>query len=106
MSVTTFQRARSAEQRAVRRRAILETAAEGIVSCDEQGTIMEFNAAAERIFGYDSEAVTFGLSNASPGVASGCTERPMTDLPKLSPLKALRQKKLTQAIWWHIITAT
>ncbi len=45
---------RESEQRT---RAILETAAEGIVSCDELGLIIEFNAAAERIFGYDSEAV-------------------------------------------------
>ena len=40
-----------------RTRAILETAAEGIVSFTEDGDILEFNAAAERIFGFDSEEV-------------------------------------------------
>ena len=40
-----------------RTRAILETAAEGIVSTNERGVILEFNAAAERIFGYDSDDV-------------------------------------------------
>ena len=40
-----------------RTRAILETAAEGIVTCNERGLILEFNAAAERIFGYDSDEV-------------------------------------------------
>ena len=40
-----------------RTRAILQTAADGIVSCTEQGVILQFNAAAERIFGYDAESV-------------------------------------------------
>jgi diguanylate cyclase (GGDEF)-like protein/PAS domain S-box-containing protein len=40
-----------------RTRAILEAAAEGIITCDEQMTIVEFNAAAERISGYDSTEV-------------------------------------------------
>ena len=40
-----------------RNRAIVETAAEGIVSVDEHGSIVEFNAAAERIFGHDSDDV-------------------------------------------------
>ncbi len=47
-------RLRESEERT---RAILETAAEGIVSCNERGLILEFNAAAERIFGYDSDRV-------------------------------------------------
>ncbi len=45
-------RVRDSEARA---RAILETAAEGIVSSDDRGVIIEFNAAAERIFGFDSD---------------------------------------------------
>lgn len=40
-----------------RMRAIVETAAEGIVTITEEGTIVEFNAAAERLFGYDSDEV-------------------------------------------------
>lgn len=40
-----------------RTRAILEAAAEGIVTCDEEMKIVEFNAAAERICGYDSTEV-------------------------------------------------
>lgn len=47
-------RLRESEERT---RAILETAAEGIVSCNERGLILEFNAAAELIFGYDSDEV-------------------------------------------------
>jgi diguanylate cyclase (GGDEF)-like protein/PAS domain S-box-containing protein len=35
--------------------AILETAAEGIITIDDRGTIMAFNAAAEQIFGWDSD---------------------------------------------------
>ncbi len=37
--------------------AIVEAAAEGIVTCDDQMVIVEFNAAAERICGYDSADV-------------------------------------------------
>jgi diguanylate cyclase (GGDEF)-like protein/PAS domain S-box-containing protein len=41
-------------EREERTRAILESAAEGIITLDGEGVIVEFNAAAERIFGYDS----------------------------------------------------
>jgi len=44
-------------EREERTRAILETAGEAIVSCGEDNKIIEFNAAAERMFGYDSEDV-------------------------------------------------
>lgn len=38
-------------------RAILNTAADGIVTIDMDGTVIEFNPAAERIFGYDAAEV-------------------------------------------------
>jgi diguanylate cyclase (GGDEF)-like protein/PAS domain S-box-containing protein len=41
----------------LRTRAILETAADAIITIDEQGTIQTFNGAAERIFGASAEAV-------------------------------------------------
>ncbi|MCX7621670.1 MAG: EAL domain-containing protein [Acidimicrobiales bacterium] len=57
-------------EREERLRAIVETAAEGIISSDESGLIIEFNAAAERIFGYDSDEVvgkeSFAKLVASP----------------------------------------
>ena len=40
-----------------RTRAILNTAAEGIITIDEWGIINSFNAAAESIFGYQSDEV-------------------------------------------------
>jgi len=40
-----------------RTRAILETTVDGIITIGEDGCIESFNAAAERIFGYDAEAV-------------------------------------------------
>ncbi len=51
-SLVSAERLRESDERT---RAILESAAEGIVTCDEGGAIVEFNAAAERIFGIDSD---------------------------------------------------
>jgi PAS domain S-box-containing protein len=43
---------RQLQDSAMRTRALLDTAFDGIVLLDERGTIVEFNTAAERIFGY------------------------------------------------------
>jgi len=54
----------------VRTRSILDTAAEGIVSFDEQGRIESFNAAAERLFGLDpGEAVGRDVRSMIPAMA-------------------------------------
>ena len=40
-----------------RTRAMLDAALDGIITIDHGGAIVEFNSAAERMFGYDREAV-------------------------------------------------
>jgi PAS domain S-box-containing protein len=46
-----------AEEMSWRTRMILETAADGIVTIDQQGTVESFNPAATKIFGYDAAEV-------------------------------------------------
>ncbi len=58
-------------EREERTRAILESAAEGIVSTDLSGLIVEFNAAAESMFGYDSSEVVDRLGLAELIVPPG-----------------------------------
>ncbi|HKX46008.1 MAG TPA: PAS domain S-box protein, partial [Planctomycetota bacterium] len=43
-----------------RTRAIVETAVDGIVTIDERGTVLDFNRAAEEIFGYPAVEVVGG----------------------------------------------
>jgi len=50
----TEQKLRESEARV---RSILETVAEGIVSIDDHGTVLSFNPAAEKIFGYTADEV-------------------------------------------------
>ena len=48
-------------------RAILDHAAEGIITIDERGTITSFNPAAERIFGYQaSEVLSTNIARLTP----------------------------------------
>lgn len=49
--------AETARESAERLRAVLENAAEGIITIDETGAIESFNRAAERIFGYTAQEV-------------------------------------------------
>lgn len=48
---------RALQSREARLSAVLETAAEGVITIDERGTIETFNAAASRIFGYSADDV-------------------------------------------------
>lgn len=45
-------------EREARIRAILETAADGILTIDDDGLIQSFNSAAEQMFGYAASAIT------------------------------------------------
>lgn len=55
--VTELVRASEALDRSeARMQAVIETAADGIVTIDEDGTIQTFNRAAERMFGWEADA--------------------------------------------------
>ncbi len=51
------QRERELAELEALRRAVLEMAMDAVVTIDEAGSIIEYNAAAERIFGFDRSAV-------------------------------------------------
>lgn len=60
--ITALQASREVTEKALRNsenklRAVVEHAQDGIVSIDEQGKLVEFNHAAERMFGYKREQV-------------------------------------------------
>jgi diguanylate cyclase (GGDEF)-like protein/PAS domain S-box-containing protein len=61
---------------AERHRAVLEHAAEAVMTLDDEGYIESFNAAAERIFGYtEDEVVGTPLSRFFPAAETGrCTD--------------------------------
>jgi PAS domain S-box-containing protein len=48
---------RAVTESEARKTAILQTALDCIITCDEQGGVLEFNPAAERTFGYKAEEV-------------------------------------------------
>ncbi len=55
------------EETAARLRGIVETAADGIITIDDRGVVLDFNAAAEVIFGYQaSEVVGRNVSMLMP----------------------------------------
>jgi PAS domain S-box-containing protein len=51
------QRGAALQEREMRLRMILDTAAEGIITIDDKGTVESFNHAAERIFGFTADEV-------------------------------------------------
>lgn len=53
----TREKLEDARRQEARLRAILETTVDGIVTISDRGLILNFNAAAERIFGYSAEEV-------------------------------------------------
>ncbi|MBB5021550.1 nitrate- and nitrite sensing domain-containing protein [Desulfurispira natronophila] len=58
---------RLVEEQTLSIRAILETAADAIITIDEQGNILTFNPAAERMFGYTAhEATSSNISLLMP----------------------------------------
>ena len=48
---------RELRQSEARKSAILETALDCIITCDQHGTVLEFNPAAERTFGFDQAQI-------------------------------------------------
>jgi PAS domain S-box-containing protein len=48
---------RSAQESEARKTAVLQTALDGIITIDHDGRILEFNAAAERVFGHSAAEV-------------------------------------------------
>lgn len=77
-------------------RAVMDNAADGIITYDEHGTIESFNRAAQRLFGYDAAQVigrNVGMLAPALGVPPP-TNRPLVDqeTPWRAPASAAR--------WW------
>lgn len=99
-------------------RAILETAAEGIVTFEPDGTILAFNAAAETIFGRDSDDAIGSdfftmlpephrdlyiryLAQLAEGQPSGRASAPPREVPALRPDGSTIPVELaiTEVVW-------
>ncbi|GIW78645.1 MAG: two-component hybrid sensor and regulator [Gemmatales bacterium] len=78
---------RELQQRERRNRAILDAAAEGILTLNEDNIIETFNEAAEEIFGYSAAEVIGRDVNTL--VAAPYQEKPSADEPRVPNLEAI-----------------
>lgn len=71
------------QEAGARTRSILDTAAEGIISFDQQGRIESFNKAAEQLFGYDpGEAIGRDIWSIIPTLEKYLGPKPRDDSDK------------------------